>query len=205
MKFPIFTSYIELTSDPYWKKVFENCSKGRFPRKSGYDQNKNAIWFRDKDVHWYTLTENIEQDFEILKQNFQKYLKLKSQKDFKENRDQFNKLKLELDQSYIETWKDIKKKNIKDSLIRGYILKLQEEYELTTRETINLLKLIRQGILFGWINPNHIEYSKESRNIEDIKNLEYKDEKFVLKRGIVKYKREYHEPKEYLSSYWQKK
>lgn len=33
--YPIFTECAQFTIDPYWQQVFEECSKGHFPRGSG--------------------------------------------------------------------------------------------------------------------------------------------------------------------------
>lgn len=203
MKFPVFEEY--KTVDQYWQKVFENCSKGRFPRKSGYDPNKNAVWFRDKEVYWYTLTGDNKKDQSELKKHFQTHLKMKSEKDMTKNREQFNKLKNELDKSYTGEWKTIKKKNIKDSLIRQYILDLQETHNLTNNQTIELSKLIRQAILFGWITQDHIKYSEKDRVITGLTNLEFTDGEFILKKKITKSKREYIEPKNFLLNLWRKK
>lgn len=216
-KFPIFASYINLSDspiesevphipqDPYWKKVFESCSKGRFPRKSGFDSTNNSVWFREgKNIHWYKLTGDDEKDFIEIKRHFRDYLKLRSEKDRTENRDQFNRLKEELDKSYTGGWKNIKKKNIKDSIIRQYILKLQSDNNLSDEKTIELSKDIRQAFLFGWITSDNMKY--EDRQIQNITNLSFNDEgEYFIDPVTTKAKREYSAPKIFLSALWKKK
>jgi hypothetical protein len=208
VKFPQFTEYLDFTVDPYWCKIFENCSKGKFPKKSGFDDTRGdfgSIWIRDKEMHWYKLTGDAENDYLEMKKIFKDYLKLKSLQDRSETRDQFNRLKRELDKSYTGDWKNIKKKNIRDSLVRQYILKLKDDYDLSVDDTIDLSKEIRQCILFGWITPNHIEYSGESRRIENITSVKRVDNRFIVERVKTKCKREYVESKNSLSTLWKKK
>lgn len=203
-KHPFFIECSKLTTDPYWIKIFENCAKGRFPRKSGYDVDNASIWFRDnKNVRWYRLTNDVNSDFEELQNHFKEFLKLKSKVDRTENRDQFNLLKKELEKSYTGDWKDIKKKNIQDGLVRQYILKSQKEYSLTEFETIELSKKIRQAFLFGWITSDNIEYS--DREIQNITNLEIKDNSFIVNPKVMKIKRQYQKPKISMHSLWKKK
>jgi hypothetical protein len=207
-KFPQFAEYLDFTVDPYWCKIFENCSKGKFPKRSGFDETRGdfgSVWLRDKEMHWYRLLGESETDYLELKKLFKDYLKLKSIQDRSETRDQFNRLKKELDKSYTGDWKNIKRKNIRDSLIRQYILRLKGEYDLAVNDTIKLSKEIRQCILFGWITPDHIEYSGETRRIENITSLKYEDDVFIVEKAKTKCKREYTETKNSLAALWKKK
>jgi hypothetical protein len=203
-KYKLFEECSQYTTDPYWKKVFENCSKGRFPKNSGYDESNISIWFRyGKDINWYRVVNNPEQDYNDIKKCFKEYLKLRSEKDKLENRADFNILKDELDKSYIGNWKNIKKKNIRDSLIRHYILHLKKVHNLDIDQTINLSRDIRQAMLFGWITPDHIDYS--NRKIQNISNLRFENSNFIIDKVESASKQEYYEWIPDLLTIWKKR
>ena len=180
IKYSIFVDYLQYLTDQYWYKVFEDCSKGKFPKKSGYDEGNNSIWFKNGNiVIWYRLSNNPENDLNAIKKHFKEYLKMYSENDRKENKHLFDVLKKELDKNYIGDWKNIKKKNIKDSLIRHYILSLKDKHNLTIEETITIFKDIRQAIIFGWITSDDVVYSDKNREIENITSVVINPDKTV--------------------------
>lgn len=196
LKYPHFTDLLDYTVDPYWEQVFENCSRGKFPKNSGYSSSTDSIWCKDsrqKETFWIKLTGQPQTDQLSLKSFFKKHLNLKSKLDKSHNRNQFNLLKQELEQSYTGTWKEIKKKSVKDALIRAFILDLKKKHSLNFEETINVSRTIRLGLLFNWISADHIVYDSENRSIENIKNLAYDNKKrtFSLDFPAKLAKREY--------------
>jgi len=205
LKNPYFYEFINFIVDPYWEQIFENCSHGKFPKNSGFANTTNSVWCKDskqKETFWYKLIGDPQTDFLNLKNFFKTNLNLKSKLDKIHNRDQFNLLKEELEKSYKLSWKEIKKKSIKDALIRNYILSLKENYNLDFDKTIILSRVIRLGLLFNWISSDHIDY--KDKKIIDIKNLEYDEEKkeFRLQCPKKLAKRELKNQKSKLKDLW---
>jgi hypothetical protein len=134
--FPLLLECSKLTQDPYWQQVFEDCSRGRFPRGSGIDTSLNgnktvtpggSIYVKNSKVcQWYKLTLQPEQDFLELKALFQDVLHLGSSADRKEIKNEIDILKKAIDLNYNGDWKDIRKKNIRESIIKSYILELKK-------------------------------------------------------------------------------
>jgi hypothetical protein len=206
---PIFAECAQYTLDPYWKQLFEECSKGKFPRGFNLDQKTNTIYIRSKSSHnksyiSYQLIKNPDQIYKDLKKLFQEHLHYRSNKDRHDNRVELDNICKDLQKTYNEGWNKIRRKKIKEPIIRQYILNLKEEYQLTDTETTALAKIIKLGFLFNWIANEDVEY--EDQCITNIATLHYDpDERiFKLEEPTVECKREYKPKLIKLSSLWDK-
>lgn len=211
---PIFSDCAQFTLDPYWQQVFEECARGKFPRGSGIDSEGKVIYFRNKatannannnrNYVSYRLKKNPEQIFKDLKMLFQNELKFKSNQDRKDIRAELDDICKDLQESYAGTWQQIKRKKIKDPIIRRYILDLKETYNLTDRETADVAQLIRLGFSFNWISNEEVVY--EDHHILNIHTLQFDpDERiFELEEPDTLYKREYKPKILKLSNLWGK-
>ncbi len=174
--YPYLSQCAQQTDDPYWQHVFEDCARGRFPRGSGIDTTSEIdIYVKNTKVcEWYKLSQNCEKDFLELKSLFQSILHLGSTTDRKEIKDEIDTLKKKIDLNYNGDWKDIRKKNIRENIIKSYILKLKKIYNLNHQETAQLLKTLNLGFLFNWIDNDNVVY--ENKHVTNIKNLSFDDE-----------------------------
>ena len=205
LKYPIFLECLQYTLDPYWRQVFEDCARGRFPKGSGIDTAGNAVYFKGKNVQWHQLSENPELLYCELKGLFQNNLNLKSKKDRSDTHKEVEVLKTQIESLYSGTWHSIRKKSIKDALIRNFVLNLKEAYSLSQQQTIYLHRLLQLGFLFNWIDPDSVKY--EDKQILEIGNLYYDDatQKFELELSKPKkIKREFVPKAEKISSLWKK-
>jgi len=203
--FPIFAECAEFTLDPFWTQVFDECSKGKFPKGCSIDQNTgHTIYFKTKtDTVSYNMRDkDPEHVFSDLKQYFQVYLKLKSEIDNKETQEELDGICRDLQEVFTSSWQNIRRKKIKDPIIRSYILDLKERYNLTDKETCQLAKLIKLGFLFNWIENDDVVY--ENQQIIDITTLSFDSEErvFTLEEPDIKHKREYKPKCTKLSRLW---
>jgi hypothetical protein len=67
-----------------------------------------------------------------------------------------NTVGIQLEYVYFNSWKDIKRKVIKDNLIQDYVVRFQTEYNLTTQQTNYLSSLIHLYITLKRITPEDI-------------------------------------------------
>src|SRR6202030_3589455 len=111
-------------------------------------------------------------------------------------------LKDRISLTYNKEWKDIRKKNIKDYIIRTFILDLKKEFNLTHEKTTQLSRLIKLGFLFNWINNENVVY--ENKNILEIKNLIFDESlnQFDIEVDNTISKREYKPKLLKLSGIW---
>jgi len=179
MTFPIFLECLNFTLDPYWRQVFEDLSKGKFPKGSGTDSSGKTIYFKNTNER-YKLETQPELLFKQLKELFQTKLGMRSKKDRSNIHDEIELLKENLELLYTGTWASIRKKSIKDALIRNFVLELKELYSLDITQTAQLKELLQIGFLFNWILPESVVY--DDKQISEIKGLVYDEttKKFEL-------------------------
>lgn len=206
--FPVLEECSKLTLDPYWKQVFEECARGKFPRGSGIDASGKLLHFHSKNSTkgyiTYKLQNTPEVVFTDLKKIFSEDLNLNSNKDRQDIRNELNDLCKDLQDTFTGSWVQIKRKKIKDPIIRQYILDLKSKYNLSNAETAEVAQIIKLGFLFNWIPNENVDY--ENRQILEITNLHFDENErvFDLEEPFFEYKREY-KPKMYrLSSLWSK-
>ncbi len=206
---PIFSECAQFTLDPYWRQVFEECSRGKFPRGSGIDSEGRVVYFRNrapntKNYVSYRIKESPEQVFKDIKKLFQEQLNFKSNKDRQEIRAELDDICKDLQESFTGTWQKIKRKKIKDPIIRRYILDLKEEHDLTDKETAEVAQIIKLGFLFNWIPNEQVIY--HDQRILDIKTVHFdpEDRTFILDEPKTLYKREYKPKLLKLSTLWDK-
>lgn len=208
---PIFLECTELTLDPYWKQIFEDCARGKFPTGSSIDNAGTTLYFKTKNSKpnarnyiTYKLGDNPETVYMDMKQIFQEQLLHKSNQDRLKTREEIQDICDELEKTYKGDWNDIRKKKIKDPIIRRYILSIRDKYELDNNETEDLTNILKLGFLFNWIPNEAVIYNNQE--INDITSLHFKEESrtFVLDEPEKPTKREYKPKTHKLSDLWDK-
>ena len=191
-----------LTLDAYWKQVFEECSKGKFPKGCRLAPDNMTVYFMNGAS--YTMKNCPETDYLELKKMFQEHINLRSDKDRKDIRDELDGTRQTIQELFAGDWIQIRRKKLKDPIIRSFILDIKEKYNLTLLETENVYKIIRLGFMFNWIPNNAVVY--EDQKILDITSLHFnpKTREFELEEKSQKYKRTYKPKKVKLSSLWAK-
>lgn len=63
---------------------------------------------------------------------------------------------LALQYVYFESWKDIKRKVIRDNLIQDFVLRVQQRFELPSHETNRLFSMIHLYVTLKKIQPHEI-------------------------------------------------
>lgn len=204
-KYPIFLDCKNFTIDTFWLQIFDDCSKGKFPKGSGIDSKGINIYFKNsKKYISYKIKSNPEQIYKDLKKLFLEQLNIKSQKDREIIKNEINDICQDYHENCNDKWNQIRKKKVKDPIIRRYILDLKKEYNLENKETLHLSQIIKLGFLFNWITNDKVVY--EDQRILDITSLQYieEDNIFELTEPDVDYKREFKIKKIKLYNFWDK-
>lgn len=210
--YPLFQECAQYTLDAFWQQVFQDCARGKFPKGCSPDQQGETLIIRSKNgtnkaVINYKLSESEnspEKIFKDLKILFQDHLNIKSMIDREEIRAELDEICKSLQESFSGNWQQIKRKKIKDPIIRRYILDLKERHQLNDRETAEVAQLIKLGFLFNWISNENVIY--QDQQIVDIETLQFNEEDrtFHLEEQITTCTREY-KPKLFkLANLWEK-
>lgn len=166
------------------------------------------VYFRGKtpnrEYTSYTLSDEPEQIFKDLKKFFQNELNLRSKQDRSNIRAEIDDICKNLQETYNGSWQKIKRKKLRDPIIRKYILDLKHMYDLTDKEATEVAQIIKLGFLFNWISNDQVIYNDQ--HISDITSLHFDPKKrhFKLDEPDVLYKREYKPKIQKLSTLWSK-
>lgn len=172
---PIFEQLANLTEDNFWKTIFLDCSRGRFPR--GFTFKNNLLKFKKGNkMTCLEITSNLVETFTSYMNFFQSAGGIMS----KEDREKIKKMEEEriLEQIEKETdknWKDIKKENLKEALLNEFIKEICEDLNFNEQEKIELTTTIKKGIILKCFNNDNI--IMEDGKISEIEGLVYNDKK----------------------------
>ena len=155
----IFYECSENIADPYWKKIFENASRGKFPRGFMF---RNGVLTHKKGNKIQRL-EIVESPIETLTlciSFFQQTAGLMSEIDKQRfKKDITQKL---MDKYALEKikWNEIKKEKIRELLIDDYIEELSSSMELDIQSRLELITLINKGFLVKQLSNKDIIFEK---------------------------------------------
>lgn len=172
---PIFEQLANLTEDNFWKTIFLDCSRGRFPR--GFTFKNNLLKFKKGNkMTCLEITSNLVETFTSCMNFFQSAGGIMS----KEDREKIKKMEEERILEQIEkdtdkNWKDIKKENLKEALLNEFIKEICEDLNFNEQEKIELTTTIKKGIILKCFNNDNI--IMEDGKIFEIEGLVYNDKK----------------------------
>lgn len=179
--YPIFIECTEYTSDTCWRKIFENLAYGKTPQ--GCYISKNHICSSQKDKEFrYKICKTLSSKkiFDDLYSLFHTKLGILSMKQKNNKKKEFNQINLEIQNK--KDWRDIKKKNIKDTLIELFCINMMKKYCLSYKKTRSLISLIFIAIMFKVISSKDIHYSQNQ--ITKIDGIVFEKNNFHFTQNI---------------------
>jgi len=168
----------EYVSDIFWKKLFDDMSRGKCPKNivifnntvsSIYKRNGFIYDFKNKD------SETIAQDLVEILKTYGCIYSLNDLKIEQKERDGIN--------IKYESWKQIKTRKIKQQYIHDFVLKQSQKYKLNDQSSKSLINMINFALTeFRTHRSDDIEF--KNNEITNIKDIYYdKDKKtFINKR-----------------------
>jgi hypothetical protein len=168
----------EYVSDIFWKKLFDDMSRGKCPKNivifnntvsSVYKRNGFIYDFKNKD------SETIAQDLVEILKTYGCIYSLNDLKIEQKERDGIN--------IKYESWKQIKTRKIKQQYIHDFVLKQSQKYKLNDQSSKSLINMINFALTeFRTHRSDDIEF--KNNEITNIKDIYYdKDKKtFINKR-----------------------
>lgn len=183
-KNPIFMECAKIVTNPYWKKVFTNASKGHFP--PGYLFNKGTLSFKAqrRDV---TLT--ICKDPHIVAEHCMEFFnQVTGMMDPREYQEQLQKERLKQNTPTILEceWKDLGK-NLQDRFLCRYARRMGKEHDIDGEAFYSYLKY---QFMIKVLKPEYITFQKGQ--VESIAGIEFHDGTwdFTKKKMVRKVKDE---------------
>lgn len=180
----IYTCFLEAsnhTTNIYWKTIFEDLSYGICPFGIYISRDFLCCNFKGKEFS-YKIDKKKEPEllFKDVRDLFVNNLSLCSHTD---------KINIEYEQdNYHKKWSNIRKKNIRDTMIDKYVILNKEKYNLTYKQCKNLISIIFIGLIFKVITAKDIIFSE--KKITNINGIVFTDKKIQITFDIYSIKTE---------------
>jgi hypothetical protein len=175
---PNFVEYIDYVSDPFWKEIFENASKGKFPK--GFFYKDGVLSYRKKNTPVLQIPADKYNATLLCLDYFRNIGDMKSAIDLEAELETRSSL-----ENVSVIWMDAKHKTINPSLIRQYVTMKHEELGLNSKTATQFRTVINMGFFLGCLDSSSVVF-KDSK-IDDIKGVIYDKEnnKFILDPSIL--------------------
>lgn len=179
--YPIFLECCKETESIFWKTIFDDLSKGITPYGIYISKDFLCCNFKGKEFS-YKIEEKDPTDlffevFDIFKNKFG----LMSMQEKVEKRVVFDNIKDNLKKNKQE-WSNIRKKNVKTSLIEKFVLKNMNQYNLNIKQCKKIISIITICLFFKIISNNDIVY--ENTEIIEIKGIQFSHKKISLDKDV---------------------
>lgn len=163
--YPFFLECCEYANDMFWETVFEKLAYAKCPQGTYISKDYLCCGYRGKEFSYKIERKESKilytEIYTLLTEKFGLFSKKEKDKQrmlFYETEKKNNYSK--------ENWKDIRKKNIKDSLYEQYVLRMKNLHNLDYKQCRYLLSLVLLAISFKILTSKDIVY--ENGKIKEI-------------------------------------
>lgn len=177
--YPYLLECCNYTTDAYWKSIFTNLSCGIPPHGVYIHKDFLVCNYKDKAFSYKLIAKSAEELFIDIHKLFKHKLQMFSRDDILQKQDEIDGLNKKI---VYNNWSDIKRKNIKDTLVENFVLDKKNKYFLTSKHTRDLLNIINIGLIFKYITYKDIIMVEGK--ITEIACIEFTEGAFKLARNI---------------------
>jgi hypothetical protein len=170
---PIFEKCASLTDDAYWVSVFNDCSRGKFPRGFSY-KNNMLLHKKGNKITRVEIPNSISETFFTSKEFFRVSGGIMSSQDRKKMKEIEEEKLLEKESNKDYKWKDIKTEKLKEILINEFIKDISEKLNFNNDEKKELITTVKKGFLLKYFNSNNVIMS--NFKIIEIEGLLFNEE-----------------------------
>ena len=179
--YPIFLECSNLAVDKFWENIFIELSYGRTPYGTYISKNFLCCNYKGKEFSYKIENKDAEQLHTDIYHLLNVKLGLLSQNEKLKKRINFDDIEENIKESR-KTWVNIRKKNIKDSLIENYIISMKNEYELSFAQSKQLLSFILISIIFKITVAKDIDF--RDGKIHGIKGISFKHKEVIIEKDL---------------------
>lgn len=181
--YPIFIECLQFTEDIFWENIFEDLAYGKTPYGTYLSKDFLCCKYKKKDFSYKIERKEPKILYEEVYDLLANKLGLLSSEEKIKKKRLFNELETNLKNSG-KNWVDIKKKNIKETLIEVYVTKMKNKYSLSIAQARYLLSIIFIAVVFKVITNKDIEY--ENGVIHNIKGIDFIKKQIIVEKDLYK-------------------
>lgn len=181
--YPIFIECLQFTEDIFWENIFEDLAYGKTPYGTYLSKDFLCCKYKKKDFSYKIERKEPKILYEEVYDLLANKLGLLSNEEKIKKKRLFNALETNLKKSG-KNWVDIKKKNIKETLIEVYVTKMKNKYSLSIAQARYLLSIIFIAVVFKVITNKDIEY--ENGVIHNIKGIDFIKKQIIVEKDLYK-------------------
>lgn len=181
--YPIFIECLQFTEDIFWENIFEDLAYGKTPYGTYISKDFLCCKYKKKDFSYKIERKEPKILYEEVYNLLANKLGLLSSEEKIKKKKLFHELETNLRQSG-KNWIDIKKKNVKETLIELYVTKMKNKYSLTLVQSRYLMSIIFIAIVFKVITNKDIEY--ENGVIHSIKGIDFVKKQIIIEKELYK-------------------
>src|SRR3989344_2050453 len=167
---PKFLECCQYAEDEFWYSIFEDFAYGKTPSGTYISKGFLCCSYKGKEFSYKLEKIPAKRLYSEVQALLVGKLGILSTKEQEQKRQIFELTEGSIKESR-QTWDKIKKKNFKDYLIENYVLHIQHEFNLSVKQTKDLLAFISMALLFKLIKPKDIDY--DGHRINSIAGLTF--------------------------------
>jgi hypothetical protein len=179
--YPVFMECIPYCEDTYWKSIFEDLAYGKTPYNCYISKDFLCCKIKKKDFSYKIERKDPEILYKEIYNLFLNKLGLLSPEEKINKKKNFIDIENNLKNSR-KTWYDIKKKNIKETLIELYVTRMKQKYSLSIAQAKYLYSVIYIALVFKVINSNDINY--ENGKIISIDGIDFFKKNIIIDKDL---------------------
>jgi hypothetical protein len=179
--YPIFIECLRFTEDIFWENIFEDLAYGKTPYGTYISKDFLCCKYKKKDFSYKIERKDPEILYKEVYNLLANKLGLLSSAEKIKKKKMITDLETNLKNSG-KNWIDIKKKNIKETLIELYVTKMKNKYFLSISQARYLLSIIFIAIVFKVITNKDIEY--ENGVIHNIKGIDFIKKQIIVEKDL---------------------
>jgi len=181
--YPIFIECLQFTEDIFWENIFEDLAYGKTPYGTYLSKDFLCCKYKKKDFSYKIERKEPKILYEEVYDLLANKLGLLSNEEKIKKKRLFNELETNIKNSG-KNWVDIKKKNIKETLIEVYVTKMKNKYSLNIAQARYLLSIIFIAVVFKVITNKDIDY--ENGVIHNIKGIDFIKKQIIVEKDLYK-------------------
>ena len=171
IRFPLLFEASERIRDDYWKNFLLDLARGRFPKKITVDYKSIHAGTKRNQLTYFYGNKSPEEIAQELPGILRKHLSVYSQTDIQEQtnvtEDHFNEF---VNRIQDNSWKRIKSKKMKQSLLVDYTLRCKNEWNLSWNQARDLHRVLDDAF-FVYRTHGSTDVQMEDGEIIDIEDI----------------------------------
>ncbi len=195
VEYPFFIGCMELCTDDYWKKIFENLSYGISVKGTYIVDGFIKSTKKGKEFSYRIEKKPSNLLYSDIYKLFTEKLGITSTNETTKKEIEYLKYLKKMRERY-KNMDNSRKKSYREILLLDFVIRNMS----SIKNGKKLLALITFGFLFNYLMSDNISYSENNLRIENIENLDITSESYGTIRTVEKKKKKFE--KNYMADNW---